>query len=75
VFADNNLFVRSQPLPTTAVVAHRPHPAVEVEHHLAVQVAVGACPGLGQTAAADPNVVRQSNGTIPSPSTPAEARN
>jgi hypothetical protein len=58
-----------------AVVPHHLHPAVEVEHRLAVQVVGGACPGLGQTAAAYPNVVHQLNGTIPSPSTPAEARN
>ena len=54
---------------------HRLHPAVEAEHHLAVQVVVGACPGLGQAAAAYPNVVRQLTRTIPWSSTPAEARN
>jgi hypothetical protein len=57
-----------------ATAAHH-HPAVAVEHHLTVQVVGGECPGLGQTAAAYPNVVRQLNGTIPSSSTPAEARN
>jgi hypothetical protein len=59
-----------------AGAAHHLHPMVEVEYQLAVRVVVvGACPGLGQTAAACPNFVRQLNGTIPSPSTPAEARN
>jgi hypothetical protein len=39
-----------------AVAAHHLHLAVEVEYRLAVQVVVvGACPGLGQTAAGDPN--------------------
>jgi hypothetical protein len=57
------------------VERHRLRPVVEVEHHLAVQVVVGACPGLGQAAAAYPNVVRQLTRTIPWSSTPAEARN
>jgi hypothetical protein len=37
------------------VAAHHLHLAVEVEYRLAVQVVVGVCPGLGQTAAGDPN--------------------
>jgi hypothetical protein len=36
--------------------AHRLHPAAEVKHHLAAQVVVGACLGLGYPAAGNPNV-------------------
>jgi hypothetical protein len=56
-------------------VVHHFHPVVEVEYRLAVRVVVGACPGLGQAAAACPNVVRQLNGTMTNPSTTAAARN
>jgi hypothetical protein len=52
---------------------HRYHPAVEAEHRLAVKAVVGACPGLGQAAAAYPNV-RQLHGTMTSPSNTVEAR-
>ena len=45
-----------------------------VEHHLAVQVVVGACPGFGYLAAAYPTV-RQSHGTMTIPNTTVEARN
>ena len=37
------------------VAAHHLHLAVEVVYRRAVQVVVGVCPGLGRTAAGDPN--------------------